>query len=247
MPLSHSQTRIIFHDLSVCYEKTCAIHKLSWEIQVGDIVAIVGPNGAGKSTLLKSIMGFVQWHQGKISLPQKPEMRIAYMPQKSHLDQNFPLTVRDVVTMGLYPQFGMFRELPNAVAHRVDEGLAKVGLKGKGGAALDSLSGGQFQRMLFARLWLQDADLILLDEPFSGIDTHTTQDLMQIILEWKSKGKTVLAVLHDYDLVREFFPQSLLLARECIAYGDTESTLTPANLNKARDLAYKWEEGNVHD
>lgn len=240
------QQKICFQDISVCYNKTCALHRLSWKVKVGDIVAIVGPNGAGKSTLLKSMMGFVDLHHGGIIYPHNTQPLIAYMPQKSHLDQNFPIKVRDVVTMGLYPRQGLFQKLHDDTQQKVDEALARVGLKGRGDASLDALSGGQFQRMLFARLWLQDADLILLDEPFAGIDTHTTQDLMQIIAEWRKSGKTVLAVLHDYDLVREFFPYCLLLARKYIAFGSTPSVLTIENLNKARDLAYQWEEGSVH-
>lgn len=232
---------ICFHDVSVCYDKTCALHDISWEVPVGARVAIVGPNGAGKSTLLKSMMGFVPMHAGQIQYPGGIIPRMAYMPQKTHLDHHFPLTVADVVSMGLYPKYGTFAAIPAEALDRVHQALKIVGLSGKAATPLYALSGGQFQRMLFARLWLQDGDVILLDEPFSAIDTHTKYDLMQLLDEWSQKGKTILTVLHDYELVKEYFPYTLLLARRCIGYGDTKKVLTTENLNKARDMAEQWD------
>lgn len=232
---------ICFHDVSVCYDKMCVLHDISWEVPIGARVAIVGPNGAGKSTLLKSIMGFVPMHSGRIQYPGGILPQMAYMPQKTHLDHHFPLTVADVVMMGLYPAYGAFCTIPDAAKDRVDAALQAVGLSGKSDTALYTLSGGQFQRMLFARLWLQDGDVILLDEPFSAIDTHTKYDLMKILETWSNNGKTILTVLHDYELVKEYFPYTLLLARKCIAYGETKNVLTTKNLNKARDISQQWD------
>ncbi len=232
---------ICFHDVTVCYDKTCALHDISWEVPIGARVAIVGPNGAGKSTLLKSIMGFVPMHTGYIQYPGGILPQMAYMPQKTHLDHHFPLTVADVVSMGLYPKYGAFQAIPDEANDRVVTALKAVGLTGKSDTPLYALSGGQFQRMLFARLLLQDGDVVLLDEPFSAIDTHTKYDLMKLLETWSEQGKTILTVLHDYELVKEYFPYTLLLARKCIAYGETTKVLTQDNLNKAREISEQWD------
>ncbi|USO01446.1 MAG: metal ABC transporter ATP-binding protein [Alphaproteobacteria bacterium] len=232
---------ICFHDVSVCYDKTCVLHGISWEVPLGARLAIIGPNGAGKSTLLKSMMGFVPMHAGRIHYPGEIKPHMAYMPQKTHLDHHFPLTVGDVVTMGLYPQYGAFSRIPEEAVTHVREALRVVGMSGKIDTPLYALSGGQFQRILFARLWLQDAAVVLLDEPFSAIDTHTKYDLMALLQEWSDAGKTILTVLHDYELVKTFFPYAVLLARTCVAYGETHKVLTPENLTKAQSISEQWD------
>ena len=162
--------------------------------------------------------------------------QIGYLPQQSRIDRQFPITVREMVAMGLWRHCGLFGRLAREQRVKVAAALERVGLEGMSEANLDALSGGQLQRALFARLWLQEADLMLLDEPFSAIDTQTSEDLLGVLREWQAAGKTVLAVLHDMTQVSRHFPQSLLLAREVIAWGPTTEVVTETNLNRARRL-----------
>ena len=138
--------------------------------------------------------------------------------------------------MGLWRHIGPFGSVGRRYRARVQEAIAAVGLTGFEARPIGSLSGGQMQRVLFARLLLQDADVVLLDEPFTAIDVSSVKDLLGIVRRWHGEGRTVLAVLHDFDLVRSHFPESILLARELVAHGPTETVLTPANLMRARQM-----------
>jgi zinc/manganese transport system ATP-binding protein len=138
--------------------------------------------------------------------------------------------------MGLWSRAGLFGGIGRRDRHRVEEALAAVGLSGFERRPIGTLSGGQMQRALFARLLLQDADLILLDEPFTAIDAKTSADLLALVRRWHDESRTVVAVLHDLDVVRRVFPQTLLIAREPVAWGDTASVLNPENLLRARRM-----------
>ncbi|MBY0466388.1 MAG: ATP-binding cassette domain-containing protein, partial [Burkholderiales bacterium] len=162
--------------------------------------------------------------------------RVAYLPQRDDMDHSFPITVADMVAMGLWHEVGALGGYSRAQRQRCADALAQVGLSGFGQRTIATLSGGQFQRALFARLMLQDAPIILLDEPFAGVDTRTSRDLLALLHTWHAQGRTVLAVLHDMDQVRQHFPHALLLARELVAAGPTEVVLTEANLQRARQL-----------
>lgn len=227
-------------DLTICHGRRPAVHHLSGRFAPGSLTAIVGPNGAGKSTLLRALAGLHQPESGRIA--QDGVARIALLPQLAALDRAFPIACRDVVMQGLWPRLGAFRAVPADEHARVDAALAAVGLTGLAKRPVGSLSAGQLQRLLFARLLVQDADILLLDEPFNAVDAKTAADLLRLIRQWHGEGRTVIAVLHDLDLVAREFPETLLLARDLIAWGPTEQTLSPANRLKARQMAEGWAE-----
>ncbi len=232
---------ITLHNLTVSYRRHPALHHVSGHFARGSLTAVIGPNGAGKSTLLKSLAGQVQPDpHGHVA--HAPGLRLAYLPQHSELDRSFPLDVRDCVLMGLWAQTGAFGSATAAMLVRVDAALEAVGLQGFERRPVGTLSSGQLQRALFARLLVQDADLILLDEPFNAVDSKTTAGLLTLVQQWHRQGRTVIAVLHDDAQVREHFTQTLLLARECIAWGATAEVLTAANLQHARTMAEAWDE-----
>lgn len=230
-----------FHDLTVGYDSHAAIHHLDGAITSGSLTAIVGPNGAGKTTLLNAIAGQLRPQGGRIEFDQ-PQHRIAYLPQQAEVDRTFPLTVFELVTLGAWERIGAFSRVSDTLQREVTAAIAQVGLVGLEGRVLGSLSAGQFQRALFARVLLSDAPIVLLDEPFNAIDARTTRDLIGVVRRWHDERRTVLAVLHDFEQVRQTFPECLLIARECIAWGPTSEVLIPANLERARQLAERWDE-----
>ena len=225
---------IELHNLTLGYERHPAVHHISATLSAGALVAIVGPNGAGKSTLVKSLAGLVQPMQGHVS--GLTTQRVAYLPQRDDMDHSFPINVHDMVAMGLWHEVGALGGYSRAQHARVVRALAQVGLAEFGRRGIATLSGGQFQRALFARLMLQDAPVILLDEPFTGVDSRTCRDLLALLAGWHAEGRTVVAVLHDMEQVRGHFPHTLLLARELVAAGPTHEVLTEANLQRARTL-----------
>lgn len=220
-------------DLTLGYDRHPAVHHLSGTIPAGSLTAVVGPNGAGKSTLLKGIAGALTPLSGSIACEGR---RLAYLPQSAEIDRSFPIHVYDLVAMGLWGGCGIFGGIGGKARGKIEAAIAAVGLTGFESRSIGTLSGGQMQRALFARLLLQDADLILLDEPFTAIDARTTADLLALIGRWHGESRTIVAVLHDIETVKRSFPQTLLLAREAIAWGDTASVLTAENLLKARRM-----------
>jgi zinc/manganese transport system ATP-binding protein len=228
---------IRFDDLTLGYGRRPAVHHLDGAVAAGSLTAVVGPNGAGKSTLLKGIVGTLTPLAGRIEFSGgSPKNRIAYLPQAADLDRSFPLPVYDLVAMGLWSRSGLFGGVGRADRTRVEEAMAAVGLTGFERRPIATLSGGQMQRALFARLLLQDASVILLDEPFTAIDAKTTADLLDLVRRWHDEERTVVAVLHDLDVVRRVFPQTLLIAREPVAWGETGEVLRPENLLQARRM-----------
>lgn len=234
-----TSSAVALHDLTAGYGSHAAIHHVTGEFALGSLTAIVGPNGSGKSTLLKAIAGLLTPMSGECSRGWKA---LAYLPQISELDRDFPARVRDLVTLGLWQRRGLLgRHLAEDRA-RVEDALSQVGLERFGHRPLDSLSGGQLQRTLFARVLVQDAQLILLDEPFNAIDDKTIRDLTALIQHWNTEGRTVLTVAHDLALVRAHFPQTLLLARRAVAWGPTSEVLTEANIARTRTFQEAWDE-----
>lgn len=226
-------------DLTVTHGRRPAVHHLSFALKPGAMMAVVGPNGAGKSTLLRAIAGLHAPSSGRIEGVEPGQ--IALLPQQAALDRSFPLTCRDAVLFGLWAESGAFRATPRP--ERVEAALDAVGLHGFAKRPVGSLSSGQFQRLLFARLLLQDAPIILLDEPFNALDARTATDLMEVLRRWHGEGRSILAVLHDLDLVHREFPETLLLAREGIACGPTEAALSAENRMRARMMSEAWTEG----
>src|ERR1700730_15152394 len=225
---------ISVRNLSVRYGDRYAFESLTGEFAPTSLTAVIGPNGAGKSSLLKALAGIIRPAAGEVICAALARHRLAYLPQQDELDRGFPITVAELVALGDWRNFGSVREPPRRLAASVDEALASVGLSTLIDRQIAELSVGQFQRALFARLLLQDADVILLDEPFASLDESTTEDLLLFLQRWRVEGRTVVAVLHDLDTVRQYFPSTLLLARLPIAWGDTSHSLTADNLARAR-------------
>ena len=227
---------IRIENLSVSYKETLALKDISLVLQGPTITGILGPNGAGKSTLLKGMLGIIP-HEGHAFIEDK-EMKkslkkVAYVEQKIHIDYNFPIKVKECVSLGLYPSIPLFHTLKAKHWEKVAEALEIVGLSDYEDRQISQLSGGQFQRVLIARCLVQDADYILLDEPFVGIDSVSEEIIMNTLRELKKAGKTVLIVHHDLGKVAHYFDQVLLLNKELIAFGPTKETFTQANLKQA--------------
>ena len=205
-------------------------------------MAVVGANGSGKSTLLKGLIGELKPLGGHIDFDGLSRASIAYLPQASDIDRGFPASVAELVSLGLWRRSGSFRSFGRGARDEIEGAIMAVGLEGFGDRPIGTLSGGQLQRVLFARVLLQNAEVILLDEPFVAIDAKTVKDLIGLVLSWHSERRTVVAVLHSLELVRETFPQTLLLARQPVAWGDTREALNPENLLRAQRLHEAWDE-----
>jgi zinc/manganese transport system ATP-binding protein len=211
--------------VSVAYQGREVVSGVSGCFAPGQLTAIVGPNGAGKSSLLAAITGRVRPSAGAVLMPAGVRAHLACLPQQAQIERSVPLCVADVVALGLWRELGAFGGMRAAHHARVAQALAEVGLSDAAQRPVAALSAGQFQRMLFARLLLQDARVLLLDEPFNAVDEDTTAALMAIVQRWRGEGRTVIAVLHDLQLVRASFDQILWLNRRCLAWGPTAAVL----------------------
>ena len=210
---------IVIRNLTVSYQSRPAVHHVNMTFADGCMYAIFGPNGAGKSTLLKAIMGLLK-HTGSVQWQNLSRRDIAYLPQQSDIDRSQPLTVFELTAMGLWYEIGFFGRLTAAQRERVQHALARVEMADFAHRQISDLSNGQFQRVLFARMLVQNAQFLLLDEPFNAVDAKTTY----------------------YEQVRAYFPHTFLLAREKVADGKTEAVLTDALLLQANALAQKAED-----
>ncbi|MBO0757849.1 MAG: ABC transporter ATP-binding protein [Bradyrhizobiaceae bacterium] len=234
-------TLLQFRDVTLGYERHPAVHHLDGTVRRGALLAVVGPNGAGKSTLFKGIVGLLKPLAGQIDLNLRAR-DVAYLPQIAEIDRSFPIIVYDIVAMGLWRKVGLFAGIGRADREKIHAALASVGLTGFEQRPIATLSGGQMQRVLFARLLLEDARLIVLDEPFAAIDSKSADDLLAIVQRWHRENRTVLAALHDLELVKASFPEVLLLAREPVAWGPPTHVLTAENLLKARQMCEAFDE-----
>ncbi len=234
--------RLRFRDVTLGYDRHPAVHHLNGEVAPGALVAVVGPNGAGKSTLFRGIVGILKPLSGSIELGGLDVRDIAYLPQSVDIDRSFPISVFDFVASGLWRSIGLFGGIGRKQQAKVLSALAAVGLNGFERRSIGTLSGGQLQRMLFARVLLQDAQMIVLDEPFNAVDAKTSLDLLQLVKRWHAEQRTVLAALHDLDLVRAHFPETVLLARKPVAWGPTAQVLTQENLMAARRMCEAFDD-----
>jgi zinc/manganese transport system ATP-binding protein len=215
--------RVLLCDVTVRYGRRVAVDAVSGEFVSGSLTAVVGANGTGKSTLLAAIAGVVRLARGVVVCAAR--QRLAYLPQIASIDRDYPLTVSELITLGGWQEFGAFRSPGTALRERAAVVADTVGLAGRLRRPIGEISVGELQRALFARLILQDAAVILLDEPFAAVDAQTVAVLLDQLLWWHREGRTVIAVLHDLDLVRARFPSTLVLARRCVAWDTTEVAL----------------------
>ncbi|CAM3978662.1 zinc ABC transporter ATP-binding protein AztA [Bordetella tumulicola] len=231
---------IALRDAAFGWRGQAAVRAVTGHFDRGSMTAIAGPNGAGKSTLIKGMVGLMRPMAGHLHISRAERHRLAWLPQAAEVDRSFPITVLDMVAMGAWRRVGAWRRFSRAETQRVWQALETVGLADEAGRMVGVLSGGQMQRALFARLMLQDAQVLLLDEPFAAVDSHTADALMQLLCMWNQEGRTVIAVLHDLAMVRAYFARSLLLAGRQVAWGPTSEALTPGNLATARGALEEW-------
>ncbi|HSX26824.1 MAG TPA: metal ABC transporter ATP-binding protein [Chlamydiales bacterium] len=223
--------------LNINYGKTTVLWDVTFQIPKGLLVGIVGPNGAGKSTLLKALLGLIKPLSGKISLfgqsLSQIRQRIAYVPQRESIDWDFPITAIEVVLMGRYGRLGLFRRLRRADREAAKAALEMVGMSEFADRQISQLSGGQQQRLFIARALVQNADLLVLDEPFVGVDLATEKMIMGLLRRLKEEGKTILVVHHDLPTVEEYFDWVLLLNTQLLACGPTKEVFNRENLSRA--------------
>ena len=236
---------IELQDVTLAYRGHPAVHHISGVFEPGSLTALIGPNGAGKSTLLRAMARQARPIQGQVNyrgLVSTQSGVIAYLPQIAGLNPDFALRVIDVVAMGAWQTIGAMGSISQAIIEKLQSALQQVGLTNFEARRVDELSVGQLQRVLFARLIVQDAPVILLDEPFNALDATTVRDLLKIIHAWHAQGRLVVAVLHDLNAVKQHFPQTLLMARELIAWGDTAQVVSSQALDEAEHASLAWQD-----
>ncbi|HET7715822.1 MAG TPA: manganese/iron ABC transporter ATP-binding protein [Bauldia sp.] len=231
---------IAVRDVTVTYRNGfSALRGATFEIPTGTISALVGVNGSGKSTLFKAIMGFVRTAKGSIRILDMSVKEalsrnlVAYVPQNEEVDWNFPVLVEDVVMMGRYGRMGMFRIPKAADRAAVDEALARVGMGDFRKRQIGELSGGQKKRVFLARALAQDGKVVLLDEPFTGVDINTEEAIIDLLAALRDEGRVILVSTHNLGSVPEFCDRAILLNRTVLAYGRTAEVFTQANLERA--------------
>ena len=231
------QSVISVKGLSVSYERKRVLTNIYLEIDKGKIHGVIGPNGAGKSTLFKAILGLIDADSGTVIFEGKPikevRKKVVYVPQKNDVDWQFPATVFDVILMGRYPYKGILERINDKDKAIAMDALEEVGISHLRDRQIGELSGGQQQRVFLARALCQQADIILLDEPFVGIDITTESKIIQILKKLADEGKTLLVVHHDLSTVEEYFDKVILLNQRLVAHGDTKATFSPDNIKKA--------------
>ncbi|HWG55776.1 MAG TPA: metal ABC transporter ATP-binding protein [Gaiellaceae bacterium] len=223
-------------DLTVAYAEKPVLWDVDLDVAQGVLMAIVGPNGAGKTTLIRAILGLVRPAAGRALVHGRPyaEQRrlVGYVPQRGSVDWDFPTNVLDVVLMGRYGRLGWLRRPGAADRAAAREALEQVGMLEYAGRQISQLSGGQQQRVFLARALVQDADVYFMDEPFQGVDATTERAIVELLRGLRERGKTVVAVHHDLQTVREYFDQVTLLNVRRIASGAVEDVFTEENLRR---------------
>jgi manganese/iron transport system ATP-binding protein len=220
-----------------------ALEDTSFALTRGERVAIVGPNGAGKSTLLKAVAGILAPSAGSVAVygaVAGGHICIGYVPQRSQVDWNFPVTVADVVLMGRVARIGLFRQAGRNDHRLVAESLAQVGMSALAGRQIGELSGGQQQRVFIARALAQEATILLMDEPFSGVDAPAQESILEILDRLRQQGVTMLVSTHDLNLAVERFDRLALLNQRLVAYGPPREVVTPQNLAAAYGGQAVW-------
>ncbi|WP_336278916.1 ABC transporter ATP-binding protein [Bartonella sp. CB175] len=208
-----------FDNATLGYVGRTVVKNFSAKLIAGSLVAITGDNGSGKSTLLKAIAGLIKPISGKIT--KLKQRRIAYLSQQFEIDRTFPINVEALIKTGLWSFCGLWKS-QRPYRGKIQNALEMVGLTALANQSLDTLSSGQLQRALFARIIIQDADIILLDEPFNGVDRNTQRDLLMLITHWQQQGRTILTALHDPLIVQKYFPQMIQINQQHASYRKTK-------------------------
>ena len=223
--------------LSVSYDKKRVLSNVYLRIEEGKLIGVLGPNGAGKSTLFKAILGLINNISGTIEIfgneISESRKRIAYVPQRDEVDWTFPATVRDIVLMGRFPQKTLWQRMGKADLQKADEAMEELSIRPLADRQIGELSGGQQQRVFLARALCQEADILLLDEPFVGVDMTTEEHIIRVLRNLTKEGKTLLVVHHDLTSVNRYFDQVILLNQRVVAYGETETTFVDEHISKA--------------
>lgn len=236
-------------NLSVSYGENKVLKDITFSMNTGKLVGIVGPNGSGKSTLLKSILGLIPIDSGDVEFCGEPlskvRKRIAYKPQSSQIDWDFPITVRDTVLLGTYPKLGLFNRPGEKEKARAMNCLEEVGMEEYSKRQINELSGGQQQRVFLARALAQQAECFFLDEPFVGIDASSEAIMMDTLRELRDKGKTIFVVHHDLMKIENYFDDMILINKKLIAAGPVKEVFTPKIMEEAYktplSLPQNWE------
>ena len=242
-PLHEPDQALHIEDLTVTYGATPALWDIDLDVPIGVMCAIVGPNGSGKSTLIKSALGLVRPVAGHVRFLGKPVARmrgqIGYVPQRHSVDWDFPTTARDVVEMGLYRHLGWLRRPGKPERERAMAALAEVGMQDYADRQISQLSGGQQQRVFIARALVQDAPILILDEPMAGVDASTEAIIIALLKKLRDEGRTAIVVHHDLTTVQSYFDWLVMLNVRIIAQGPVHDIYSAENLRAAygRQLA----------
>jgi manganese transport system ATP-binding protein len=228
---------VVVKDLFVSYQGNQVVQNVSFDIDKGKIVGIIGPNGAGKSTLMKAILDLIPNDKGYVRILgeniRSARKHVTYVPQRSDIDWDFPITVLDVVLIGTYPSLGMIKRPRREHRDWAFECLKKVGMEEFKNRQIGELSGGQQQRVFLARALAQKAEIFFLDEPFVGIDVTSEEMIIKILRELRKEGKTIIVVHHDLSKAESYFDELLLLNKSLIHYGEVQQVLEPTVMSKA--------------
>lgn len=231
------QTMIKVRNMTVAYSGQPIFTNLSIAFEPGKITGIIGPNGAGKSTMIKGILGLIHKQSGDVTLHDKPVAKqlknVAYVEQRAALDLTFPINVFDTVLTGTYPNLGLFKIPSENDKSAARQALADVNLSEFSQRQIGELSGGQLQRVFVARAIVQEADVIILDEPFVGIDMKSEAEIMSILKRWQMAGKTIIVVHHDLNKVTKYFDNLVIINRGIVAAGQTTEVFTKENITTA--------------
>jgi manganese/iron transport system ATP-binding protein/manganese/zinc/iron transport system ATP- binding protein len=226
-----ARTAIKVQNLTVSYGPVPALLDVSVSIAAGKLVGVIGPNGSGKSTFIKTVMGFIKPDLGTVEIfgedVSHVKGQIAYVPQRGAVDWDFPITVREVAAMGRYGKRRWWRDLKREDYQLADDALEKVRMSEFAKRQIGQLSGGQQQRVFMARALAQNAEILLLDEPFAGVDAATERAILDVLQETKAQGKTVVVVHHDLGTAAEYFDLLILLKQRMFAFGPPQKVLVP--------------------
>ncbi|MFD6438368.1 metal ABC transporter ATP-binding protein [Peribacillus sp. NPDC060186] len=230
------QAALKVENLTIAYHKKPVVEDVSFEVPEGNLIGIIGPNGAGKSTLIKGILELIPKLSGEVTISgssyKSMRKSIGYVPQRESVDWDFPTNALDVVMMGRYGHLGWLKRPGKAERQKAMECLDKVGMVEYANRQISQLSGGQQQRIFLARALAQEADIYFMDEPFVGVDAATEKAIIQLLMELKEKGKTVLVVHHDLSTVKEYFDWTMLLNKKVMKIGPTEEVFIPEYLQE---------------